>query len=532
MECTAKGMELRQTGFFSDIVLDYVEGSDKLASFFEHPVSKEGLEQSLKARQKFAGNRPLLVEVLRSQYSSIPASDTVNAQIEKLAHSNTYTITTAHQPNIFTGYLYFAYKILHTVKLAEQAAEWFPGNHFVPVYYMGSEDADLDELGKIFLDGDKITWNTKQTGAVGRMKTNGLEKIIDQLSGRLSMYPHGRELIEILRSCYLESENVQTATLKLVHRLFERFGVIVFIPDHPAIKKAMASVFLDELIHQRSSVLVQSTIDELAAKGYRVQANPRDINLFYLDEGTRDRIVKEGETWRVLNTTIHWTQAELRNEWEQHPEKFSPNVILRGLLQETLLPNIAFIGGGGELAYWLEYKKLFTHYQVPFPLLLLRNSFLFIPEIIGTKMKKSGIDIRDLFMDEHKVLERKVVLEATGRIEIGAEKNTIAEQYEKLRMLAIESDPTLEKHVLALKEQTLFRLDALQKKIIRAEKRKHETFATQFRTFKKALFPNNGLQERVDNILPYYAEYGPQFLDMIYKNSPSMEQKFVVLTAQ
>jgi len=529
MDCTAHRLALRQTGYFSEIVLDYVEQNPKLNAFFEHPVSREGLEKAIAAREEFDTDRRLLVQILRSQYQVVPASETVNAQIEKLEAANTFAITTAHQPNIFTGYLYFVYKILHTVRLAEQAAEWFPGKQFVPVYYMGSEDADLEELGKIFLDGEKLSWDTNQKGAVGRMKPKGLDTLTHRLYGRLAVLPYGEELMDLVRRCYLESENIQTATFRLVHALFERFGVVVFIPDSPLVKRAMGDIFRDDLVFQQTSKIVQQTIDELQVRGYKVQANPREINLFYLKDQLRERIVRDGESWHVLNTDMHFTHDELMADFAAHPECYSPNVILRGLLQETLLPGIAFIGGGGELAYWLEYRELFRHYKVPFPVLVLRNSFLFIPGEISRKMDKAGITLDMLFSNEHRVVEELALKLAKQRIDISPELKAVADQYESLSKLSEQVDPTLVKHVLALREQAVSKLEALQKKIIRAEKRKHADFAGQLKAFRNMLFPRNGLQERVDNILPYYAQYGPGFIDMLYKNSSALEQHFVVL---
>ena len=172
MDCTAQYIDYRQTGYFSALVTDYISGEELLAPFYKHPASVAGIKAAIDARKKYPTNRKLLVEVLTKQYASIAASDKVKANIDKLLLENTFTITTAHQPNILTGPLYFIYKILHAIKLAELLAAEMPGSAFVPVYYMGSEDADLDELGHVFINGEKHQWQTKQTGAVGRMKVD------------------------------------------------------------------------------------------------------------------------------------------------------------------------------------------------------------------------------------------------------------------------------------------------------------------------------------------------------------------------
>src|SRR5579871_2255399 len=377
MNCTATNLSFEETGFFSKIIIDYLNNAEELKPFYKHPVTIDGIKSAIHAREQFNTNRKVLVEQLKLQYKTVVSSNAVSHNIDKLSDSNTFTITTAHQPAIFTGTLYFIYKILHTIKLAEELKKEFSQYHFVPVYFMGSEDADLDELGNIHLDNEKIIWDTNQKGAVGRMNPKGLEKMIDRVEGEFAIEPYGKELVQLLKDSYLKSPDIQTGTFQLVHNLFSKYGLIVFIPDNAAYKKEMILVFEDDLLHQTASGIVEETIGELS-KHYKVQASPRAINLFYLADGLRGRIEKVNDRYVVHDSTLKFTGKEIIDELKNHPEKFSPNVILRGLFQETILPNIAFIGGGGETAYWLELKKLFEHYHVPYPMLVLRNSFLII----------------------------------------------------------------------------------------------------------------------------------------------------------
>ena len=199
MNCISSYLTYAQTGYFSRTALDYVQQLPSIQPFYNHPVSFEGIKSAIAERKQFPTNRKLLVTVLQNQYESVQVSKLVADNIESLQLENTFTITTAHQPNIFTGPLYFIYKILHVAKLAEQLKVEFPENNFVPVYYMGSEDADLEELGHIFHHGEKIEWVTSQTGAVGRMIVDkSLVKLLDNLAGELSVYPHGAEIIRLM----------------------------------------------------------------------------------------------------------------------------------------------------------------------------------------------------------------------------------------------------------------------------------------------------------------------------------------------
>ena len=528
MDCTATRLAYKDLGYFSKIILDYLDQNSNLLPFFNHPVSKEGLASAIKEREGFATDRKLLVEGLKKQYQSLPASSAVNENLDKLAQENSFTITTAHQPVIFTGTLYFIYKILHTIKLAEQLTKDFPGKNFVPVFFMGSEDADLDELGHIYMGNEKLVWETKQKGAVGRMNNKGLEKIIAKLEGELSIHPFGKELITLLKESYLNSPDIQTATLKLLHTLFAEYGLIVFIPDNSVFKKALQPVFEEDLFSQTSSKIVEKTINQLS-EHYKVQAQPRAINLFYLKEDIRERIEKKGEQFVVNGTKISFSEVEMKAELLNHPERFSPNVILRGIMQETLLPNIAFIGGGGEMAYWLELKGLFNHYKVPYPVLILRNSFLIIEKKWKERIHKLGLTEMDIFKPLEQLINQHVKKNSANQLSLGKEKEAAIQYYDKLKLVSSQIDITLKKHVESLEKKAIHHIDQLEKKILKAEKRKFEDQQRQIQSLKAALFPFNNLQERIENFMPYYAKWGHNFISLLYQYSLSIEQEFIVL---
>ena len=529
MDCTSTQLSYGDTGFFSPLATAYVTADKELAQFYRHPVSLEGIEASIKARQQSDVDRKLLVNELTNQYKLLAPSEKVNANIALLSDKNTFTVCTAHQPAIFTGNLFFVYKIIHAIKLAEDLTKKFQGKNFVPVFYMGCEDADLDELGNIFLDGDKISWETDQKGAIGRMQTKGLEKIISRIEGELSVLPHGKELTAMLKECYFNSPDIQTATFKLIHQLFSDYGLIVLIPDNPGFKRKMIPVFEDELFNHRSSAIVEKTISELS-KNFKVQAQPRDINLFYLKDDLRERIERSGSEWKVVNSDITFDATSLKKELNDHPERFSPNVILRGLFQETILPDVAFIGGGGEIGYWLELKGVFEHYKVPYPVLVLRNSFLVLEAKWKEKLDKLRISVAGIFKDERELMNDFVKRESSNQLTLAGEITNFTSYYDRLKTVAGQIDDTLTTHVAALQTRAIKPLQELEKKLLRAERRKYEVEKRQLSAVKNALFPNNSLQERVDNFMPYYAKWGKDFLKAIYDHSLTLEQKFVVVS--
>jgi bacillithiol synthase len=525
----ASSVPYEVTGYFSKIVLDYIAGDDALKPFYANGSSVKGVEQGI-AERTFVCNRSLLVSELLKQYETATISGKVKDNIDRLADTGTFTICTAHQPNIFTGHLYFIYKILHAIKLADHLNEALPRYHFVPVYYMGSEDADLEELGEVTVDGTTYHWQTKQKGAVGRMLVDdALLKIIQAIAGQLLVQPHGASIIELVNKCYTKGNSIQQATFMLVNELFAEYGLVVLLPDNAALKKTMQPVFTDELVNGTSAAIVAATSAQLE-KNYKVQAQPREINLFYLLDDIRERIELRGGNYHVLNTNISFTKEAMLAELELYPERFSPNVILRGLYQETILPNAAFVGGGGELAYWLQLKDLFNHYKVPYPVQVLRNSFMVIAENAAQKIEQLQLTPTDLFKTGTSLLNELVKKQSTAQLELTREKEALAVYYQQLKITAGSIDVTLQKHVEAIAAKAQQKVLALEKKMLRAEKRKYETEQRHIQGIKNALFPGDNLQERIDNFMPYFARHGREFIRQLYNYSPVNQPVFTILT--
>lgn len=532
MDCTSTRLPYRQANHFTKIILDYLDQGEVLKPFYAHDPSLQGIQKAIESRKNVSTNRKTLVEELRKQYPA-EVGRPVQKNIDALLLENTFTITTAHQPNIFTGPLYFIYKILHAIKLAEQCSLLLPLYNFVPVFYMGSEDADLEELGHFYLAGEKRNWNTNQKGAVGRMVIDKeFLNLISQAEGQLAVMPFGNEILSVVKECYKKGELLQEATFKFLNILFAEYGLIVLIPDNASLKRQALKVFEDDLLNETASEIVEQTAGKLQATGYKQQANPREINLFYLKDAIRERIVKKGSEFRIQNSELKFTREELLNDLQDHPERFSPNVILRGIYQEIILPNIVYIGGGGEIAYWLLLKDLFKHYKVPFPVLILRNSFLVVDSKWKEKIGKLGFGVEDFFLPEQELINRLVIKESKNEIKLNGNFTDAENIYESLKKQAEPIDKTLIRHVEALKIRSLSQLRELEKKMLRAEKRKFTDQQRQLHAIKENLFPGNGLQERRENILYYYAKWGKDFIQQVYLNSLSLEEEFVILTEQ
>jgi len=529
MNCTSTKTTYKETGFFSKIMLDYLTREPKLQPFYSHPVSVEGIKAAIGKRKKYSTNRKLLVDTLHRHYETINAPEKVKANINLLLSENTFTVTTAHQPNIFTGHLYFIYKILHTIRLCEKLKADMPENNFVPVFYMGSEDADLEELGYVYINGIKHEWKTNQTGAVGRMQVDkALIRMLDDIAGEITIYPYGAAITDLMRDCYLEGTTIEQATFKLINALFGEYGLLILLPDDADYKSAFIPVVEKELTTQFSHSIVTETVSRFP-KEYKVQAGGRNLNMFYLKDDIRERIEKRNDQYSILNTQFSFTEQEIIEELKNSPERFSPNVILRPVFQEMILPNIAFIGGGGEIAYWLELKNVFAAVDVLFPVLILRNSFLLVEKTHREKIARLGFTIKDLFKTEQDLLNELVKRESTVQLSLEREKQAIHEFYAALKNTAGAVDVTLQQHTASLEKLAIKKIAALEKKMLRAEKKKFEAQQRQLHKLKSQLFPLDNLQERIENFMPFYAKWGKDFISAIYNGSLSLKQEFVIL---
>ncbi len=518
------------TGYFSSLVSDYLEANQKLTPFYTHTPDIDGVKAAMAARDSFNTPRTALVNALNKQYETVKATDLVTANIQSLANSKTYTVTTAHQPNLFTGPLYFIYKIAHTIALSRSLNKQMPEANFVPVYYMGSEDADLDELGFVNIGGQKLVWQTKQTGAVGRMLVDAeLLSLVKLIEGQIGVSVHGVAWVGLLKQTFTIGKTIAQATFEIVDHLFGAYGLVIVQPDSPDLKSLFTSVIEKELTTGFSNNAVQQTIKNLSVH-YKVQAAGRAINLFYLQGNKRERIVQSDTGYEVTALGLSFTKDQILTDVQNNPANYSLNVILRGVFQETILPNVAFIGGGGELAYWLELKQVFADAAVPFPVLLLRNSFLLVPAKQALQLQKMHINTVNLFKGRPQVIiDSFVKANSVHHLQINTQMAAIEAQYALIKEQAAAIDASLVDHIEALSHKQAQKLLQVQKKMLRAEKRKYEAEQQQITKIMEQLFPGGSLQERTENIADWYKIYGTHFVDAIVENSDDFSKGFTLL---
>ncbi len=374
--------------------------------FYNHFPNNEGFQKQIEKKDFSIKNREQLVKVLEEQYQGVTLSEKTKENILSLKDKYTFTVTTGHQLNLFTGPLYFLYKIVTTIKLAEKLQKDFPNYRFVPVYWMATEDHDFDEINHFYHKGKKFPWNKNTAGGVGDIPTQGLEEVFNSFQKELENSLFVKELKSLFTESYLSHSLLVEATRFLVNKLFGDRGLVILDANHRLLKQSFQQTIKGELLHQNTYHKVLETSKNLE-KDYFSQVNPRFINLFYLKKNFRERIVLEDGLYKIYNSEITFTEEQILQELENYPERFSPNVLMRPLYQETILPNLCYIGGGGELAYWLQLKSCFREEKIPFPILLLRNSALLITDKQWQKLNKLGVTIEDLFLPRH-LLEQKM----------------------------------------------------------------------------------------------------------------------------
>ncbi|HEV7346683.1 bacillithiol biosynthesis cysteine-adding enzyme BshC [Telluribacter sp.] len=512
---TLHSVDLRTTGQFPPFLLDYLEQKPELNEFYSSFPTVANAREVLERKKEFSpAIRQTLVEVLTRQYKDLKDAPDFSV----LLNENTFTVTTGHQLSIFTGPLFVIYKLITTIKLARQLQEAYPDCTFVPVYWMATEDHDFEEIASFRLFGKKYTWAGEHPGAVGRLNPKELDTLLKQLPERVPLF----------EKAYLEHPTLTDAVRCYMHALFGKEGLVCLDADDAGLKQHFLPVIKDELVNQASGTLVADTSARIEALGYHTPVHAREINLFYLKDQLRERIVCEEESYRVLKTDLSFSREEILLETESHPERFSPNVVLRPLYEEIILPNLAYVGGPSEVPYWMQLKGVFDHYQVSFPMLLPRNFALYITTASCKRMEKLGLNYQDLFTNRIALRKQYVERHSEHTLSLGSEKEAFDEVLQQMVAKAVAVDQTMEGAVLAERARLYKSLEHLEKRIRKAEERKHETELNQLQNLLDTCFPNGTPQERSDNFLNFYLN-NRNFLKELFEALDPLDFKFNVL---
>lgn len=514
--------------FFNPLVIDLLNEDEKLNGFHTNTLS---IQERISQRSNFTQEqRNALHSALTVQYNELYKQSTTNKehiteQLNTLLKPNTFTVTTGHQLCLMTGPLYFVYKIITAINYTEQLNAAHPHNHFVPVYWAATEDHDFEEINHFNLYNKKLETTADTQGAVGNIHLQNIPQLREQLISILGSTTHATAIINLFDSVYTPTNTLAQATQLLVHELFAQYGLLIVDANNAALKQSMYTIFNNELTQNTAYKLSTKTIEALVQQGYKnIQVTPREINLFMMHNNKRERIIKTETNYTAGTST--YTLTQLQNSTAQ----LSPNVILRPLYQEVILPNIAYVGGGGELAYWLELKSIFDYYNVPFPHLLLRHSALIMDNSAVEKLNGMQLSVTDLFENTDVITKKYIVLNTEKEFSTTMYQQQLEQIYNTINVELSTIDKSLAPVANAELKKSIDGLHALNSKVNKALKQQHANGITQVLKQKEKYFPADGLQERYENIFQYINKYGFEFIDELKKELTNELPTFSVLT--
>ncbi len=510
--------------------LAYINQIDLLQDFYKWKPDISAFEEIIKEKKSQSQDRQLLVEVLQDQYSERNETEIQQKSIALLRHENTFTIVTAHQPTLLFGPLYYIFKILSAINVCQNLKEKHPSFNFIPMFISGGEDHDFEEMNHLRLFKQKFEWNNEEFigGSVGKLSTQGLKEIIESVSEKLGIQNIGAKWLKEVSIPLAESaNNYGQFALDLTHSVFRKMGLLVLNMDDHRLKSQFANIMKNELLNASSYKLVSKTQSKLSEKSWKAQTHVREINLFYRTKNQRLRIELKDGIYHIVDSEIVFTQEEILKELADYPDRFSPNVILRPLFQELVLPNLAYVGGGGEIAYWLERKAQFEYYNIPFPMLLRRCSAAIIPHHLLNKIEKLDIDIPVLFQEQNSLINAYLQEYSPHDLSIIEEEKALSNIFDQLSERAADIDPSLRQAVLAEGAKANKILSNVASRIKKAAKKQEETNINRIENIHQSIFPDQSLMERKDNILEYINVYGWNMLSEMLPHMDPFEKQFI-----
>lgn len=510
-------MDFSRISGIPQLIKDYLEEGSALSEgigFSKANFQRQILEKSNSFSYQ---QRETLHGVLQSQCSGLELSELQKNHLEALLSENTFTVVTGHQLNLFTGPAFFIYKIMQMVKTAIWLKQQFPEKYFVPVFWMATEDHDFEEINHFKTEAEIYRMNAGSGGAVGRIIIEDTD-LISEFEKEFADTVYGTELILWMKEAYVIGRTLADATRRLVNRIFSEYGLLILDGDDARLKKQMIPTFTEELLDRKLQETTQSAVEKLKNEYGKVQVNPREINLFYLDE-KRERIDPDGEGFILNESSRKFSKESILDELQQHPEKFSPNALMRPVFQETVLPNVAYIGGNAEVMYWLELKDYFKHLKLPFPVLVPRNSFLYIKEKTVRKIEKSGLQTEDFFENYKSLINAYILKDSELLNEIELNETQLKTSFNTLKSKASLTDISFRNLVEAEETRQLKSFEKMRRRLLRAEKIKQSEKVAHLESLYTEVHPRNIWQERVFNFSVFYADKGPEWLQNCFENT-------------
>ena len=527
---TKTSISFNKIRLFRKLIHDFSSLDSNLTPFLKSFVSLDAITSNLSVKKP---NREIFSSVIKEQYDQTvflnSDMSTVYLNISKLSKKNVYTITTGHQLNVLLSPLFLIYKIISVIAYANYLNRKIKDHYFVPCFWMATEDHDFDEIKSLNLYGKNYHWDLITQDAVGNLSSKSIVNLLSAIKNVLNESKHGQELFNIYNYSYTQNINYANATRSLLSSLFADYGLVVVDGNHAKFKKIFAPYLQLEIEHSHIYKTVSDT-NQLLKESYRPEINSMKHNIFYLKNSIRSKIQFNQINYFTHDHNQMWSKSQLIDEISSFPDRFSPNVFLRTVYQECIMPNILYLGGPSEISYWIQLKKLFNTLDIDYPFLDLRAHFLILNQKISHIMKKFNLNENHLFLPYDEQI--KYVLQNESLINLD---NDYLVFYNQLRTMekkisTIKGFPLNSLHVFEKRFQNEF--SRLSSKLLKFEKTQKPNILKQIQYVNAFLFPDNSTQERARSFIPYYIKYGKDFFDLLIKESPIFDNKYTILTEE
>jgi bacillithiol synthase len=510
---------------------DYLYNFEKVKGYYKYNFrdKEEYIKLFKKRTDLYNINRDHLFSILQNQYSGIQTSHRTEKNLSALKEKNTLAVVTGQQLGIFGGPLYTFYKIITAVKLCENLNERYDDFNFVPVFWLEGDDHDFEEVKSINIIDEnnnlkKISYEDEvpeeeNKGSVGFLRLNAdINRFFNELSEELRDTEFKDDIISKIKSFYSEGRTFKEAFRDLLLWIFESYGLLIFDPQDPEVKQLLKPIFKKEIsdfrIHSEKLVNISAVLED----EYHAQVKVRPINLFYHTDEGRHLIEPVENEFRLKRKRKKFTLDELQDLIEKEPARFSPNVLLRPVCQDYLLPTAFYIGGPSEISYFAQVTPLYDIYKVEPPIIYPRSSATLIEKNIDSLLEKYDLSLTDIFTDSDQLKTRVIEIISPSSLDdiFNETANEIELIYDRLKERLFEFDKTIADTSTKYRQKTAHYLDELKGKAIDAQKKKHEVTLRQVDKLSTALFPNSNLQERELNFIYFAYRYGIEFISKIY----------------
>ncbi|MBL7995865.1 bacillithiol biosynthesis cysteine-adding enzyme BshC, partial [bacterium] len=450
-----------------------------------------------------------------------------------LKQSNSVAIVTGQQMGVFGGPLYTVYKALGTVKLCESFQQQFPDYNFVPLFWMELEDHDFEEIRSIQLfniDNDikSIVYNGADAGNKSKSPINSIRlnediaRVMVEIKSTLNPTDFSAELFLKLESAYQNGKSISEAFGLWTCALLGRYGLVLMDPSDAGFKKMAAPVFKKELENaEKIHALLMAQSSALKTSGYSPQVENEPTNLFLRDEGSsKHPLNKNGlNKFKIRSEDAATHRDSLMKLIDTEPDRFIPNVILRPIVQDHLLPTFAYVGGPSEIAYFAQFKTIYEFFEIPEPLIIPRPFITILEKKIKKVTDKYGITVEEIFKKKNRIVDEA----ATGNSQPSASGQLdtlllqIHSQFSTVEKNIVSVDPSLKGASETALDKIEKAITILKEKTGDAEKRKNELTHSQLTKAVRHILPQDHFQEREINALYYLNKYGFDFLDTLYE---------------